>query len=64
MAVKLTTVPAQIFVALAETETAGVTDVLTLIVIEFEETVLMLLQAALEVTLQVITSLLANDEEV
>ena len=60
VAVNVTEVPAQIFVALGLTATEGVTEVETLIVMPFEVTVVIELQVALEVTSQVITSLLAR----
>jgi hypothetical protein len=60
VAVNVIEVPAQMLVAVALTDTAGVTDVATLIVIELEVTVEIELHVALEVTSQVITSLLAR----
>lgn len=60
VAVNVTDIPAQMLVAVALTDTAGVTDVATLIVIAFEVTVEIELHVALEVTSHVITSLFAR----
>ena len=60
VAVKVTAVPAHTLVADGDTETAGVTEVATVIVIPLEVTVEIVEQVALLVTSQVITSLLAR----
>lgn len=64
VAVKFTVVPAQILELSATMLTAGTAEETTLIVNEFEVTVAGLGQAALDVSSQVITSLLANVEVV
>ena len=60
--VKVTDVPAQMVVALAEMETAGVTTGFTIIVTEFEVAVVGEAQVAVDVITQVITSPLTRAE--
>ena len=60
--VKVTDVPAQMVVALAEMETAGVTTGFTIIVTEFEVAVVGEAQVAVDVITQVITSPLIKAE--
>jgi hypothetical protein len=64
VAVKFTVVPAQILELSATMLTAGTAEETTLIVNEFEVTVVGLGQAAFDVSSQVITSLFANVEVV
>jgi hypothetical protein len=61
-AVKVTLVPEQMVVALAVTETAGITDGFTVIVIAFEVAVVGVAQGAVDVITQVTILPFARDE--